>query len=466
MMTGEIHTPPGPKRGWLPGEQLLAFQRDPLGYLSLLAQKYGDIAYLRFGPRQVYLLSHPDFIKSVLVTDQRNFIKSKILQRSKLLLGEGLLTSEGELHLRQRRMIQPVFHHQRIAGYGEIMVDYASRAAARWRSGQALDIHAEMQRLTMGIVAKTLFGVDIEAGAGYPAADELGQAIQSLLEMFNLLTSPLAAFWPKGGRMQQLQKQPLLLKLPPVQRANQAIASLDATIQYMIDQRRASPGGDDLLALLLAAQDPDGSGDGMDDHQARDETLTLFLAGHETTANALTWAWYLLSQHPQVEAGLHAELYSALGGRLPEAADVERLPYTRMVLTEALRLYPPAWAIGREALQDYPMNGYVIPGGATVLMSQWVVHHDPRYFPSPWKFDPLRWSPGAQASLPRFAFFPFGGGPRLCIGEGFAWMESVLLLATLAQTWRMQLRPGHTVILQPTITLRPKGGMPMVLERR
>lgn len=432
------------------------FRRDPTGFLSSVARRYGDIALIKIGSQSIYLLNHPEFIKDVLVTHQRNFIKGPALQRARVLLGDGLLTSEGEVHLRQRRLIQPVFHRQRIATYAQVMASYAEECSQRWQEMAGpdgrltLDVSAEMMRLTMRVITKTLFGVDPEA-SGAADYNQVGAAISSILEMFDLLMSPY---------FNLLQKLPL----PSIRRFQQASADLDRTIQALITARRVFGDEEDLLALLLAAQDSEGDGQGMNDRQVRDEALTLFLAGHETTANALTWTFYLLAKHPRQEARLQAELAQVLNGRRPEIGDLEKLTYTRMVLSESMRLYPPAWVLGREAITDYQVGGYPVPAGSTLLMSQWVMHHDPRYYPEPLRFDPERWRPAALAHLPRYAYFPFGGGPRVCIGEQFAWMEGVLLLATLAQRWRMRLVPGHPVELLPRITLRPKYGMRMQLE--
>jgi len=439
----------------LPGSNLLALRRDPLGFFTKLAREFGDVAYFKLGPQEMFLLNHPDSIRDVLVTHHRNFMKGRGLQRAKRLLGEGLLTSEGEFHRRQRRLAQPAFHRQRIAAYGATMTDYASRLQERWQDGATVDISREMTRLTLAIAGKTLFDADVGS-----EADEIGAALTTAMELFTTLTLPFADLLEK-------------LPLPGKRRFQKARDRLDATIYRMIDERRAS-GEDrgDLLSMLLLAQDEEdeeaaeGHGRGMTDAQLRDEAMTIFLAGHETTANALTWTWYLLSQHPEVEAKLHAELGAVLAGRPPTADDVARLRYTEMIFAESMRLYPPAWIMGRRVLNDYEVDGYLAPAGSIIVMSQYVMHHDARYFPDPFKFDPERWTPEAQATRPRFSYFPFGGGPRQCIGEGFAWMEGVLVMAALAQRWRMQHDPGHRVELQPLITLRPKHGMRMILQRR
>lgn len=440
--------PPGPPPAF-PGRRLLAFRRDPIGFLQGLADAHGDLVFYRTGPRHVLLVNEPELIKEVLVTQHRNFIKSMVLQRSRAILGDGLLTSEGEQHLRQRRLVAPAFHRQRIAAYGSAMVADADRARQRWSDGATVDMHTEMMRLTLAVVGKTLFGTDVEG-----EADEIGQALNDLLQLFDLLFLPFSALLER-------------LPIPATRRRQRALARIDATIYRMIDERRRDPRDNgDLLSMLVAAQDEEGDGRGMSDSQVRDEAITMFLAGHETTANALTWTWYLLARNPAAEAELHAELDRVLAGRLPALEDLPALRYTEMVLRESMRLLPPAWAVGREALAPFELGGYAIPARTVVVASQFITHRDPRWYPEPERFDPLRWTPEAQAVRPKFAYFPFGGGPRICVGESFAWMEGILLLATLAQRWRCRLAPGARVELLPLITLRPKYGMPMVLERR
>lgn len=432
-----------------PFQFLVEVARNPLAMMIAMADDYGNIAHYKIGPQHLFLFNHPDLIRDVLVTNQKNFHKSRGLERAKRLLGNGLLTSEGEFHLRQRRLAQPAFHRQRIATYAGTMTGFAGRTRSQWKDGATVDMHTEMMRLTLGIVAKTLFDADVDSEAA-----EIGNAMTAAFESFNYAMLPFTEYLDR-------------LPIPAVRRFNAARDRLDRTIYRMIRERRAS-GEDrgDLLSMLLLAQDTEGDGTGMSDTQLRDEALTIFLAGHETTANALTWTWYLLSQHPEVEARLHAELESALGERLPTFDDLQQLPYTRMVLAESMRLFPPAWAIGRRALKDFEADGFTVPAGSVVLMSQYIMHRDARYFPDPEKFDPERWTPERQAERPKFSYFPFGGGARVCIGEQFAWMEGILLIAAIAQQWQMRLVPGHVVDLQPLITLRPKYGMRMTLERR
>jgi cytochrome P450 len=388
-------------------------------------------------------------IKDVLVTHAHKFEKGRGLQLAKRLLGEGLLTSEGDFHRRQRRLAQPAFHRQRIMSYGKVMVECADRIAERWRDGIVFDVAPEMSRLTLSIVGKTLFDADVESEAA-----EIGEALTETIRIWRMSTLPFGEWLEK-------------LPLPSTRRFKAARARLDATIYGFIEEHRAA-GVDrgDLISMLLLARDAEGDGGGMTDEQLRDEAMTIFLAGHETTANALIWTWFLLAQNPDVEACLLGELKRVLSGRNPTVEDLPQLAYTEMVLAESMRLFPPAWIIGRRALQDYDVASYVIPAGSLVLTSQYVMHRDPRYFPNPDRFDPMRWSPEIRATRPKFSYFPFGGGPRLCLGEPFAWMEGVLVLATLAQRWQMELVPGHPVEPHPLITLRPKFGMRMLLRSR
>jgi cytochrome P450 len=367
--------------------------------------------------------------------------------------------------------VQPALHQQRIQAYGAIMVEQAERASERWErldgmaGGRArrgapepggavpapalVDVHGEMMRLALAVVGRALVGAEVE-----DEAEELGEAIASSLELFRSYTT-----LPFAGLVQRLP-------LPSTRRFARARRRLDATIHRLVAARRSRPADrGDLLSMLLDARD-DETGGHMSDGQLRDELMTLFLAGHETTANALTWTWYLLSRHPDAEARLHAELLEVLGDRRAEAGDLARLRYAWRVVAESMRLYPPAWVIGRRAVADYEAGGHRFPRGSILLLSQWVLHRDPRFYPDPERFDPERWTDAGRAARPRLAYFPFGAGPRSCIGEQFAWTEAVLVLATLARRWRLRLAPEHRVALQPSITLRPRGGMPMALERR
>ena len=439
--------PPGPKT-WIPGAHLRALQYRPIPFLRQLADDYGDAAQFRVGPQPIFFFRHPDQVRDVLIARHSSFIKGLALQRTKVVLGEGLLTSEGELHKRQRRLAQPAFHRDRIQRYGEVMVEKAVDARERWRDGEEIDVAHEMMRLTLAVVAQTLFDADVEN-----EAEEIGAALTELILMFPLLVHPLSTL---------IIRFPIL---PQVRRFRRALARLDKTIYAIIEERRrTNVDRGDLLSMLIVATDPEGDGGGMTDLQLRDETMTLFLAGHETTANALAWTWYQLARNEHVERELHRELDSVLGGRPPRPDDYPRLPYTEMVLAESMRLYPPAWGVGRFATEAVRIGEWDVPARGLVLVSQAVTHRDPRFWPDPDRFDPLRFTAEAKAARPKMAYFPFGAGPRICIGEGFAWMEGVLLLATLAQRWRF-LR-GSDVEPNALITLRPKTPMRMRVERR
>lgn len=440
--------PPGP-RGWPLIGCLPSFGRNPLAFLAKTAAQYGDISYFRLGSQHVYLLNEPELIQDVLVKRQGFFTKSRGLRRARVLLGDGLLTSEAEVHTRHRRLVQPAFHQQRLKGYAEVMVEFALRGQQGWQAGESVEIFREMIRLTLGVIGKTLFNADMAT-----ESKELGQALTSVFEMLSVLMMPFSEIVEK-------------LPLPKVRRFHRARKLLDDLVYGVIEERRAS-GEDrgDLLSMLLLAQDEEG-GAGLSDSEVRDEVLTLFLAGHETTANALSWAWYLLSQNPECEGRLHEELDRVLGERRPSYDDLEHLTYTEGVFNEVIRLYPPAWAIGRSATQSFELAGYRIPAGATCITSSYVTQHDERFFEDPERFDPDRWQPERRADLHRFAYFPFGGGARVCIGKHFARMEGVLVLATLAQRWRLRLEPGQQVQPVPLInTLRAKGGLKMIVEPR
>ncbi len=443
-----VATAPGPKLSFISSLIYRPGGGNPLEFFTTLARTYGDVSSYRMAGEQLFLVNEPQLIRDVLVTHNRNFTKSRGLERSRRLLGQGLLTSEGAMHLRQRRLMQPAFHRDRIAGYGDLMVGYADRMRQGWRGGATVDIAREMNRLTLSIVGKTLFDVDVEQQAA-----AVGEALTAVMESFWMMMLPFA---------EVLERLPV----PRLRRARMARARLDAIIYRMIADRRLS-GRDhgDLLSMLLTAQDEDEGG-GMTDQQVRDEAMTIFLAGHETTANALTWTWYLLSQNPDVEATLHAEVDRALQGRLPTIKDLASLSYVERVVTESMRLYPPAWIIGRRAIAEYQLGQYVAPPRSILVMSPYVMQRDPRFYADPERFDPDRWTPEFRAALPKFAYFPFGGGPRQCIGESFAWMELILLVATIAQQYRLHLVPGHPVVPQPLITLRARHGMRMTIEQR
>lgn len=444
----EPFLPPGPNGLPLLGS-LVDYFPDMLGFLKRVSDEYGDIVYYKLGSRKMYLLNNPEHIKDVLVTNNRNFEKSRALKRSKIILGEGLLTNEGESHIKQRRTIQPVFHHQMIKSYGDVMADYASIVSEGWQNGSVLNIHKEMMKLTLYIVCKTIFDSDMES-----ESDEIGECLTDLVTLFPQMIFPCSEYLDN-------------LPLPANRRFQKARSKLDKIIYGLIEKRRANPGDkSDLLSMLLEVQDQEGDGEGMTDEQVRDEALTLFLAGQESTANSLLWTWYLISTNPESEKKMHREIDTVLNGRLPSLDDLGKLSYTQNVFKEALRLYPPAWAVARHVKEDYEVGGYVIPAGADIFMSQYVVHREPRLYREPESFRPERWSSDETKDLPRFAYFPFGGGTRRCIGEPFAWMEGVLLIATIASKWKMRLVPHQNIIPQALITIRPKNGMNMILERR
>jgi cytochrome P450 len=426
----------------------LAYMRDPLRFLQRMRDTHGDIVRVAIGPVQMALISHPDLVEDVLVTQNRRWVKDRFLRVLRPVLGDGLLMSEGDFWRRQRRLAQPAFHRDRIAAYGDIMVDHASRLAAQWRDGEVRDVHKDMMRMTLEIVAEALFGAQVGQHA-----DDVADAIDAVLAV---VSDPLELFLPFLRRV----------PTPKRRRFRRAVAKLDAIIYGVVHKRRASgaPETGDLLSMLLHARDEDGSR--MSDQQLRDECMTLFLAGHETTAINLSWTWVLLSQHPEVEARLARELRDVLGDRPASFADLPNLRYTAHVIAESLRLYPPAWSMGREAREDVDLGGYHVPRGGQVWFCPWAIQRDARWFDEPDAFRPERWEGDLAKRLHRYAYFPFGGGPRFCIGQSFAQMEAVLLLATLARAFHAQGLPDAPVVPFPSVTLRPRDGVQMRLTRR
>jgi cytochrome P450 len=448
------HSPLNPRRApgpafTFPGQQLIAFRRNPTRMLTDLARTYGDVVQFRFAGQPAFLLNHPDFIQQVLVTEQSNFRKGRALQQMRIVLGHGLLTSEGSAHAQARRLVQPAFHHERIASYAATMVEEAVRTSTLWQEEMPFDVVREMNSLTLRIVGRTLFSVDL-AGEEIEIANALDDLFV-LADPIHLLLAPLLTWLPTNA----------------ARRFRASAAFFDQLIYGAIDARRQTgPGQGDLLDLLLDSVDAE-TGEATDRQFIRDQALTLLLAGHETTANALAWCWHLLAAHPASEERLHAELDRVLGdGRLPGIADLADLPFTRSVFAESLRLYPPAWVIGRTAIQDSVIGGYAVPAGATVILSPWVTHRDRRYFDHADEFRPERWLSEERSGRPKFAFFPFGGGPRVCIGAQFAWTEGTLLLATLAQRWRLRPQDGRTIAVDPKVTMRPKEGLWMKAQKR
>jgi len=439
--------PPGLERNlvWMvlrrlrPANPILLFQQ--------LARNYGDIVHYKIAWNHIVFLNHPDYIREVLVVQNDNFVKERTVRRSKMLLGEGMITAEGAAHRTQRQTAQPAFHRQHIPEYAFTMVQEAAGMRATWHHDEERDIAIDMMRLTLNIVARTLFATDLR-----DEVNELADAINRIMGLYNFLVMLPAAEW-------------LVHVRPPGLAAFvRARKRIDAVVYRMIEaHRREHSDRGSLLDLMLAAQSDHSP---TSEQSLRDQVITIFLAGYETVANALSWTWYLLSQNPECEQRFHAEIDRELQGRLPTFEDVPRLRYVEMVMAESMRLYPPAWAMGRYARADFQLGNFFLPAKTTVLMSQFILHRDPRFFPDPLRFDPERFTPEAKARRAKFTYVPFGAGFRQCIGESFAWMEGVLLLATLGQKWKLKLVPGHSVEPEPLITLRPKFGMKMNVEAR
>jgi len=425
-VTTKAQTPPR-----LTGEFLIAnmalMRDDWLSFLTRCAQEYGGIVHINLLGIQMYLLSDADYIEEVLGRRHRSFIKDKTLRSYPAIYGNGLLTSEGDFWLSQRRLAQPPFHRERMTAYSEVMVAYTERMLNTWRAGETRDIHWDMRRLTLEILSKTLFGVEV------PDSDPEDQ---------------------RGSRLFGIDLD-----------GEHWLQAMDQVIFNLIRQRRASGQNlGDLLSMLLEAQYEDGTR--MSDQQLRDEVVTLLMAGHDTSTLVLAWTWYFISQSPEVEAKLLAELKSVLGGRSPTMADLPQLRYTEWVVKETMRLYPPVWGFGREAIEDCDIGGYRVPKGATVFMSEWVVQRHPRYFDQPETYNPDRWQNDLAKRLPAYAYFPFGGGPRLCLGYAYSMVELVLLLATMAQKFRLTLAPEPPITLKPGLTLQPGNGIHVVLANR
>jgi cytochrome P450 len=441
--------PPGPRAKFLTGN-LRELRRDALGLFLRCAREFGDVALIRIGLKRVYVLSHPRLIEEVLFNNPRNFIKHFGTRMLRSTLGTGLLTSEGDFWLRQRRLIQPAFSRERISLYASVMIDFADQLTATWRDGETRDLHADMTRVTLQIIAQTMFGADVSE-----QAVTVGEAVADLIE----------------GQIRRLNS---VLPLPPIlptranRRRRRSRYQIDAILYDIIHKRRQSQTvGNDLLGMLIRACDDQGNGAAMTDRQLRDEAITLFLAGHDTTALTLTWGLYLLARHPAVAEALANELDDVLQGRAPAVADLPRLRYTDMVIHEVMRLYPSAYVFGREAVAPCELGGYTIPAGGTILMSQWAMHRDPRWFEEPERFRPERWAAGLERRLPKGAYFPFGGGPRVCIGNHFAMLEAVLVLASMARHWRFSVPPGEgDVKPKPMVTLRPSRPVRLTLHSR
>ncbi len=433
--------PPGPKARF-PGEHLLSFQRNPTAFLSRMAREYGDVVYIPAGPYHFYLLNHPDLIKQVLVTENRNFIKGPAERQGKRVFGEGLLTSEGEFHLHMRRLIQPAFHKRHLETNTTAIGEIVARTHARWRAGETRDMNREMWTLTLSIIARTLFN-----STGEEEVKDISEGLTALTSLINPL---LILFADRFKRVPN----------PLTRRLDAARARLDARIYAAGGQ------SGDLFTLLRAGQYDAEGREVVSEQQMRDEALTVFLAGLGTTSYALSRTWYLLAQNPEAETRFHAELEQVLGRRAPSAADLESLVYTRRVFAEAMRLYPPSWITDRFAVGDFTAGGYRIPRGATIVLSQWVTHRDPRWYDEPLRFDPDRWIPERVRLRPEFSYYPFGGGPRLCIGEPLAWMAGLLVLSIIGQCWTPRLSPDHPLDLTPRFTWNPHDTLYMRLEPR
>jgi cytochrome P450 len=426
--------------------ELLRMRRDPLDYIAGAGRRSVDVRFIRVGKRELFQANHPDLIRDVLITHDWNFVKARGLRASKPVLGNGMLTSEGELHRRQRRLAQPAFHSARLAAYAATMADCALTAGKGWKNGQSYAMDQEMMRLTLQIVGQTLFSADV-----LHDAKDIGDSLTNALQLFVALNSPIAQLISPVRKWAE-------------SRVKRSRRELELVLGKVIGAHRQQPDKyHDMLSLLMSSQDEMGAGY-MSDELLLDESLTLFLAGHETTANALTWTWYLLAQHPQVQSRLRQEIESVLEGRIPTLDDLPRLEYTGAVFRESLRLYPPAWIIAREAVTAYRLGPFDVPPGATIFMSPYATQRDPRFWKEPEEFDPDRWLDGSAAGRPKFVFYPFGAGTRVCIGEQFAMMEGVLLIAILARQWKFHLVPGQTVELWPQITLRPRHSIHFELE--
>ena len=442
--------PPSPPGHFLVGNGP-ELKADPLGFIVKAHRDYGDVIRIRIPLVRAYLAAHPDDIKHVVQDNHDNYTKNNIDYRLlKGGLGDGLLTSDGPYWLNQRRLIQPVFVRERIAQFGTLMAQAAQRLADDWepraRSGEPFDVAAEMTRVTLAIVARALFSVDIVEHASV-----IGESLTTMNEaMGQAGLSALLPFLPTRAN----------------RRIRAAKRALDEVIWRIIAHRRASTAAtDDMLSILLSARDRERDKP-LSDKQIRDEVATFLLAGHETTANALAWTWYLLGQNPDAEDKLCAELAEVLGGRAPCVEDLPRMRYTAMVIDESMRLYPPAWAFSRSNLDEDELGGYRIRRGSLIYISQYVTHRHPAFWEEPDRFEPERFTPERVAARPKYAYFPFGGGPRTCIGSQFALAEAALILGTLAQRYRLRLVPNHRVEMQPLVTLRPRYGVKVVVQPR
>ena len=442
--------PPGPRISRLDGLLLATRRRDPLNFLVDLAREYGDITHFQIGSQRVFLLNHPDYIKDAHDRYYESFVKGRQDSTRRHFLGEGLLTAEGELHRCHRRLIQPAFHKYIFAKQEAVTLEQGARVCERWRHGEQVNIAREMKRLTLSITSQIFFNTNTDS-----EADEINDAMKLVVSQFAPFGSPLGS---------------LRARLPMSRgrrRLDAAKATIDGIIRRRLAERRQSgEEHDDLLSTLVSVLDDPDTDPHTNDLRIRDEAVTFFLAGFETLGTALAWTWYLLSQNPAAQAELQEECDRVLGSKLPSVADLHELSYTKAVFAEAMRIYPPIWALARYLVRDFEAGGYVLPARSIVIMSQYLMHRDPRYFADPLKFDPRRWTPEAKSSRPQYSYFPFGGGPRGCLGEGLAWTQGVLLIASITQRWRMKSCMTRPLALQPGITLQPKHDIVLQLEQR
>jgi cytochrome P450 len=431
------------------------FRQNAIESMTDFAARYGDFVHYTIFGRHIYQLNHPELLEDFFLKDVAKHHRGIVMQRAKIVLGEGLLTSEEPLHMRQRRLAQPAFLRQRIAAYGAVIGENAFAISKDWETGAVRNLHGDMLELALRIVGKCLFDLDVRSR---DEVKNISVAVDAFMEFLPIAMLPFS---------EQIQRLPL----PAMKRIRDGQANLDAMIYAMIEDRRRNPGDrGDLLSMLIEAVDPEDSGASMSNQQVRDECLTIMLAGHETTANALSFSLWLLAKHPEMQRRLREEAMCVLGDRAANADDYRRLPYATQVFSEALRLYPPVWVTARTCVQPYEIAGYKIPKGAILIAPQFVVHRDQRFYPDPLCFDPERFSSdekqGAK-SRPRFAFFPFGAGSRQCIGEGLAWMEGAFSLATICRDWRLSFPPGaaEELAVNPAITLRPTHGVRLIVEK-
>lgn len=438
---------PAPKGNFLLGN-LIDFAKDPLLFMTKCFEEYGEIVPLRLADKKAILISKPEYIQQIL-RERDTFHRSNTLKSLYALLGKGILTSEGETWFRQRRLSQPIFHKKRINNYGEVMVEYSEKMVANWEDGQILDIQTQMMRLSFDIVMKTIFNRDASEQQAGDVAKAMNISAKWLLAQIQSLV-PIPAQVPTPGNISYLS----------------SIKKLDKYIYQIIGERRISnEDTGDLLSMMMQAKDED-DGSQMTDKQLRDEIATLIFAGHETSANTLTWIWMLLSQNPDKQVKLQQELKQVLGDRSPQISDIPNLPYTNMVIKEAMRLYPVVWNVNAETSRECKIGNYQVPADCSIFVSQWIMHRSEKYFEDAQSFKPERWESDLEKQLPAGVYIPFGGGPRTCIGKNFALMEAVLLLTTIAQKFEINLVPNQTIIPAPTVTLQPKNGIKVSLKKR